>query len=77
MGSHEWITVESRGVQLVFIEQFAKIECGVTFEATVLTELFEFTRSRVPAIRATAQGKQRPRIVLTLCPMNTSSSYVR
>jgi hypothetical protein len=51
--------IESRNAQLVFIGPFAKTECGVTFDSTVLAELFELTRSRLRAIRAKAQRKQR------------------
>jgi hypothetical protein len=54
----EWIAIESRNVQHVFIEQLAKTECGVTFDTTVLAKLFELTRSRVRAIRAKAQRRQ-------------------
>jgi hypothetical protein len=60
MRNDQWITIESRSAQLVFIEQSAKIECGGAFNTTVPAELFELTRSRVPAIRAKAQRKQRP-----------------
>jgi hypothetical protein len=42
----EWIAIESRTTQLLFIEQFA--------------ELSELTRSRVRAIHAKVQRKQRP-----------------
>jgi hypothetical protein len=40
MHNDEWIAIESRIAQLAFIEQFTKTECGVTFDATVLAELF-------------------------------------
>jgi hypothetical protein len=60
MRNDEWIAIESRNTQLVLIEQFAKIECGVTFDTTVLTELFELTLSRVRTIWAKAQRKERP-----------------
>jgi hypothetical protein len=42
----------------VFIEQFAKTECGVTIDITVLAELFELTRSRMRAGRAKALSRQ-------------------
>jgi hypothetical protein len=31
MRNNEWTAIDSRNAQLVFIEQFAKIKCGGTF----------------------------------------------
>jgi hypothetical protein len=60
MRNDEWIAIEYRNAQLVFIEQFAKIECSVTFDTAVLAELFKLTRSCMRAICAKAQRNQRP-----------------
>jgi hypothetical protein len=56
----EWITIESRNTQLVFVEEFAQKDCGVTFDTTCLADVFELTRSRVRTIREKTQKEQQP-----------------
>jgi predicted sulfurtransferase len=59
MRDDKWIAIESRNAQLVFIEQFAKSERGVTLDAIRFAELFELIRFHLRAIRAKAQRKQQ------------------
>jgi hypothetical protein len=56
----EWIAIESRNAQLVFMEEFTQKGCGVTIETTYLADAFKLTRSCIRTIRAKAQKKQRP-----------------
>jgi hypothetical protein len=77
MRNDEWITIEPRKAQLVLIEQFTKTECGVTFDSTVLAELFELARSRVREIRVMAERKQPPPYHPPLCPTNRRSSCTK
>jgi hypothetical protein len=58
--NEEWISIESRDAQLVFVEEFAQKDCGVTFDTICLTDLFELTRSRIRTICTRAQKKQQP-----------------
>jgi hypothetical protein len=53
----EWITVESRNAQLVFVEEFARKDCGITFDILCLADVFELTRSRIRTIHAKAQKR--------------------
>jgi hypothetical protein len=71
MRNNEWIPVESRNPQLMYIEQLAKTECGITFDTTVPAELFELTHFCVRAIRAKAQRKQQP----PYCPPAVSDEH--
>jgi hypothetical protein len=58
--SEEWIAIESRKAQLVFVEEFAQKDCGVTIDTTCLAEIFEMSRSRVRTNRATEATTASP-----------------
>jgi hypothetical protein len=44
--SEGWNCLESRNAQLVFLADFAEIECGITLDTQQLADLFQVTRSR-------------------------------
>jgi hypothetical protein len=46
----EWIAIESRNAQLVFMEEFAQKHCGVKLDTTCLAGGFDLTRSGVRTI---------------------------
>jgi hypothetical protein len=48
--NEEWIPIESRNAQLVFVEESAQKGCGVTLDTACLTDRFELTRSRARTI---------------------------
>jgi hypothetical protein len=55
----EWIALETRKAQLVFLEEFAQIECGWIFDVAKLANLFKLTRSRVHTLLVEAANRSR------------------
>jgi hypothetical protein len=55
--NEEWIAREFRNAKLVFVDEFARTECGITFYTTLLSERFKFTYSRMRAICVNVQRK--------------------
>jgi hypothetical protein len=60
MRTDQRTAIESPNGQLVFFEQFSKAECGISLNTKALAKLFELARSRMTAICAKAQRKERP-----------------
>jgi hypothetical protein len=58
--NEEWIAIESRNAQLVFVEEFTQKGCCITLDTTCIADEFELNRSRVRAIREKAPKNQRP-----------------
>jgi hypothetical protein len=58
---------------MIFLEQFAKTECSVTFDTTVFAEFFKLTPSVCQQFaRSHKEGTGR-KIILTSYPMNRTS----
>jgi hypothetical protein len=57
--NHEWIALDSRKGQLVFLQESDETECAVRFNSECLVELFELTRSRFRVLLAKARKQRR------------------
>jgi hypothetical protein len=57
--NEEWIALETRSAKLVFLEEFAQIECGAAVNIASLADLFKLTRYRVHTVRVKIENKSR------------------
>jgi hypothetical protein len=48
--SESWNALDSRNAQLVFLEAFARTECGIPLDSGHLSEVFNLTREHVRKI---------------------------
>jgi hypothetical protein len=56
---NRWNTLQSRNVQVAFIEEFGKRQCGIQLPNLSLAEALGLTVSHVRTIRAKARKKQK------------------
>jgi hypothetical protein len=65
--SESWNALDSRNAQLVFLEEFARTECGIPLDSGHLSDPFNLTRERVCKILSKwSLGCKSPHGPLTL-----------